>query len=146
MSSRQWVGLRKSDSDWNSISLSVYSVMAKSTDFTDAARLLSQAATTLINSAVVNGQTARTSSGTSRTGQEQTRPARAQDEFRRLFPSCSQGQSVSLSGPSSSQRRSAANISTKAKKRKTVKEGIVKFFCLASSAQYYVPTNEEKQQ
>ena len=44
------------------------------------------------------------------------------------------------------QRRRASNTSTKAKRRKTVKEITVKFFCLSSTAQLHAPTNEEKQQ
>ncbi|CAB4040751.1 Hypothetical predicted protein [Paramuricea clavata] len=139
--------------------------MAKSTDLTEAARLLTQAATSLINSPLLhNGQNSQsgqrlTSSETSRsvptaiavqsghdTGSASTgRPERARDEFRRLF--ASYHPSTSRSGSStSSQRRTASNTQARAKKRKTVKDVTIKFFCLASTTQHDVPTNAEKQQ
>ena len=90
---------------------------------------------------------------TAQAGQQDSssRPVRARDEFRRLFASYNNNSqsraSTSGSGPlNSNRRRPASNNSTKAKKRKTVKDVTVKFFCLASKAQHDVPTNEEKQE
>ena len=140
--------------------------MAKSTDLTEAARLLTQAATSLINSPLLhNGQNSQsgqrlTSSETSRSvptavavqsgqdtgsGSSTSRPERARDEFRQLF--ASYHPSTSRSGSStSSQRRTASNTQARAKKRKTVKDVTIKFFCLAATTQHDVPTNAEKQQ
>ena len=90
---------------------------------------------------------------TAQAGQQDSssRPVRARDELRRLFASYNNNSqsraSTSGSGPlNSNRRRPASNNSTKAKKRKTVKDVTVKFFCLASKAQHDVPTNEEKQE
>lgn len=136
--------------------------MAKPTDLAEAARLLTQAATSLINSPLVHsGENSQTSTETPRAtptavtaqpGQDTVgRPARARDEFRRLFaPYNSQpSASTSVSGPSTSfQRRTASNTPARprTKKRKKAKDVTVKFFCLASTTQHDVPSSEEKQQ
>ena len=135
-----------------------FSKMAKSTDLTEAARLLTQAATSLINSPLLNnGQSGETSTSQTSTSQTSSRPVvalqseqdnsntnrpeRARDEFRRLF--------ASYHPPTSSQRRTASNTQARAKstkKRKAVKDVTIKFFCLSSTTQHDVPSNEEKQQ
>ncbi len=77
-------------------------------------------------------------------------PARARDEFRRLFAPYTQGnastsRSVSLNG-NMPQRRAGTSHPRSPKKRKSVKEISIKFFCLAITTQHDVPNNDEKQQ
>ena len=118
--------------------------MAKEPDLAEAAHLLSQAASSLIN---------QSSQPSAVTNQPETnnRPARARDEFWRLFApynqaSASTSHSVSLNG-NLPQRRASTNHHAKApKRRKSVKEISIKFFCLASTTQRDVPNNDENQQ
>ena len=139
--------------------------MAKqTTELTEAARLLSQAATSLINSPlglIQNGATSRESNDTSRTTTTTTttvapqhttidgRSTRARDEFRRLFAPYHTQSSTSTSrfGPSTSfqRRASCTPARQRTKKKKTKKDVTVKFFCLASTTQHNVSNCEEKQ-
>ena len=138
--------------------------MAKqTTELTEAARLLSQAATSLINlplGLIQNGATSRESNDTSHivnnnhdsrtsTYYYDGRSTRARDEFRRLFAPYHTQSSTSTSrfGPSTSFQRHASCTPARqrTKKRKTEKDVTVKFFCLASTTQHNVPNCEEKQ-
>ena len=115
--------------------------MAKQTDLTEAARLLSQAANTLQNATNLpsssHGSSSAFQSVPPATGVP--RPS-AQEEFRRLFLSSSRGQtSFSNSKPRGCK---PGNI----KRRKTTKDITIKLFCFASTTQEEVPTNEEKQE
>ena len=115
--------------------------MSKEPTLAEAARLLSQAASSLIN------QSSQPSTST----ETNNRPARARDEFRRLFAPYNQA-NASTSRPvplnaNIPQRRASTNRHAKApKRRKSVKEISIKFFCLASTTQRDVPNNDEKQQ
>lgn len=131
-----------------------------------AARLLSQAANSLINTPVVNnnGENPResneivTSTPTTNTAQIDTtqRSRRARDEFRRLFAPYNTQPSNSRSAPSASrsapstfsQRQTVVNTPSRprAKKRKAPKYVTVKFFCLAYTTQHDAPNCEEKQE
>ncbi len=122
--------------------------MAKESDLAEAACLLSQAASSLINQSS-QPSTSRSTEASAVTDTN-NRPARARDEFRRLFAPYTQGnastsRSVSLNG-NMPQRRAGTSHPRAPKKRKSVKEISIKFFCLAITTQHDVPNNDEKQQ
>ena len=126
--------------------------MAKEPALAEAARLLSQAASSLINQSSQPSTSRRTeASAVTNQPESNNRPARARDEFRRLFApynreNASTSRSVPLNG-NIPQRRASTNHHAKApKRRKSVKEISIKFFCLASTTQRDVPNNDEKQQ
>ncbi|CAB4036525.1 Hypothetical predicted protein, partial [Paramuricea clavata] len=112
--------------------------MAKEPALAEAARLLSQAASSLINQ----------SSQPSTSGDKQQA---GESEGCLLFATYNQAnastsRSVPLNG-NIPQRRASTNHHAKAlKRRKSVKEISIKFFCLASTTQRDVPNNDEKQQ
>ena len=121
--------------------------MAKEPALAEAARLLSQAASSLINQSS-QPSTSRSTESSAVTNQPETNngPARARDEFRRLFaPYNRANASTSRSVPLNAnipQRRASTNHHAKApKRRKSVKEISIKFFCLASTTQRDVPNN-----
>ena len=104
--------------------------MAKKSDLAEAARLLSQAANSLINqsSQPATSRSTESSAAAIQMGTNNT-ASRARDEFRRLFsPYPQSNSSISLSAASVngniSQRRPATNSnkSAKAQKRRAVKE------------------------
>ena len=125
--------------------------MAKESDLAEAARLLSQAASNLINQSVQPSTSGSTeASAVTFQSEANNRPARARDEFRRLFApytqaNASTSRSVSLNN-NMPQRKVATNHAKGPKRRKSVKEISIRFFCLASTTQQDVPNNDEKQQ
>lgn len=79
------------------------------------------------------------------------RATRAKDEFRRLFAphtpaNASISRSVSLNSNTPQRRAATSNHAKAPKRRKSVKEISVKFFCPSSTTQFDVPNNDEKQQ
>jgi hypothetical protein len=107
--------------------------MAKESDLAEAARLLPQAASSLINQSS-QPSTSRSTEASAITDTN-NRPAKARDEFRRLFAPYTQGnastsRSVSLNG-NMPQRRAGTSHPKVPKRRKSVKEISIKFFCLA---------------
>ena len=126
--------------------------MAKESDLTVAARLLSQAASSLLNqSSQLSASRSTEASAVTNLPETNNRSVRARDEFRRLFgPYAQANASTSRSVPLNSnmlQQRAAPNRNAKApKRRKSGKEMSTKFFCLANTTQEDVPNNDEKQQ
>ena len=110
--------------------------MAKESDLTQAARLLSQAASSLLNqSSQLSTNRSTEASAVTNLPETNNRSVRARDEFRRLFgpyaqANASTSRSVSLNS-NMLQQRAAPNRNAKApKRRKSVKEISAKFFCL----------------
>ena len=105
-------------------------------NFENAARLLSQAATSLPSSNVP--QTSQVSPHTNNVD-------RAQAEFRRSF-SCVSRDRASTSSSSAARARSLSFTGRSRGKKRKPKEVMAKFFCLASKSQEEVPINEEKRE
>ena len=124
--------------------------MTNESELAEAARLLSQAASNLMNQTLrtsggnVNSQAETTVSMTNQPNRN-TRETRARDEFRQLFASYN-SQNASTSRSVSSRRTASSSRANPTKKRKTVKNISIHFFCLANTTQQLVPNNEEKQQ
>ena len=123
--------------------------MAKESDLTEAARLLSQAASSLLNqSSQLSTSRSTEASAVTNLPETNNRSVRARDEFRRPYTQANASTSRSVSLNSNMlQQRAAPNRNAKApKRRKSVREISAKFFCLANTTREDVPNNDEKQQ